>query len=413
MSTADFLTNLFGNYYNDNFDRIISPSNLRKREFGFMFFKYGSIIRHLSFEDENQLKTFLAREAPSDVFYSAAYYFQPAMPKMPMKGWEGCDLIFDIDADHIETSCKNEHDKWKCQVCGKADKGIKPDKCPVCGESKIEELKWLCDTCLDYAKLETIKIVEDFLIPDFGLSKSEIGICFSGHRGYHIHVESEVVKELNSQARREIIDYIKGGGIDPELHGLQEIGRKKVITGPDTNDKGWGGRITRNVIKFISKLQENEIIMEDKYTKKKLLMLIKEKQKIINSLSQHPPLWDAMRNIDINFWFLIVERAINMAKGKIDEPVTADIHRLIRLPTSINGKTGFQVKPLKLNEIASFDPFSDSQIFEGQITVRAGDVPTFRIGEETFGPYKDEKVELPLSAAVFLLCKGVAQILKT
>jgi hypothetical protein len=42
--------------------------------------------------------------------------------------------------------------------------------------------------------------------------------------------------------------------------------------------------------------------------------------------------------------------------------------------------------------------------------VYATDVPTFRIGEEIFGPYIEEKVELPLSAAVFLLCKGVAKI---
>jgi len=29
---------------------------------------------------------------------------------MENKGWIGADLIFDIDADHIETRCKTEHD---------------------------------------------------------------------------------------------------------------------------------------------------------------------------------------------------------------------------------------------------------------------------------------------------------------
>ncbi len=412
MDTSDFLMSLFGSYYNNNFVKIKPPLNISKREFGFMFFRHNAVIRHLGFENDNQLRTFLIREAPSDVFYSAAYYQQPSMPKMPMKGWDGCDLIFDIDADHIETSCKNEHDKWKCQVCGGAGKGLKPEKCPKCGKSKIEEVKWLCDICLEAAKLETIKIVEDFLIPDFGIHEGEISVCFSGHRGYHIHVESDTVRELSSQARREIIDYIKGNGINPEFHGLQEVGRERLIIGPDTNGKGWGGRIARYVIKFISELDENQIQREDRSIRKKFLTLVKEKQKVINYLNQHPPLWDALKNIDINVWFLIAERAINMAKGEIDEPVTSDIHRLIRLPTSLHGKTGFEVKPLQLNELSEFDPFSESQVFQGQLTVYVIDVPTFRIGEEIFGPYRDEKVELPLSAAVFLLCKDVAEIVQ-
>lgn len=412
MDSSDFLIRLFGKYYNDNLDKINPPSSLSKREFGFMFFEHGSVIRHLGFENDNQLRTFLIRETPSDAFYSAAYYLQPSMPKMPMKGWEGCDLIFDIDADHIETSCKNTHDKWKCQVCGKGGEGVKPEKCPACGESKIEEVKWLCDVCLEAAKSETFKVVEDFLIPDFGINQSEISVCFSGHRGYHIHVESDTVREFSSQTRREIIDYIKGNGINPEFHGLQEVGERLII-GPDTEGKGWSGRVARYVVKFISELDENQIMREDKSVRKKLLTLLKEKQKMVNYLSQHPPLWDALRNIDIDFWLFIAERAINIAKGEIDEPVTADIHRLIRLPTSLNGKTGFEVKPLKINELANFDPFSESQVFQGQLMVYATDVPTFRIGEEIFGPYTEEKVELPLSAAVFLLCKKVAKIAQT
>ncbi len=413
MDTASFLMNLFKKYYSNNPAKIKAPSELQKREFGFMFFKHSAVIRHLGFEEDSQLRMFLMREAPSDVFYSAAYYTHPNMPKMQMKGWEGCDLIFDIDADHIETSCKSNHDKWRCQVCGMGGKGVKPERCPSCGGSKIEEVKWLCDVCLEAAKLETIKVVEDFLIPDLGIHEKEISICFSGHRGYHIHVESDSVKELSAQARREIIDYIKGVGLDPELHGLQEVGRERLIIGPDIKDKGWRGRIAKYVVKFVSELNENQIKSEERHVKKRLLVVLKEKQNILNYLTLHPPRWGALRKIDINLWRLIVERAVNMAKGEIDEPVTADIRRLIRLPTSLNGKTGFEVKPLSLNELDDFDPFSDSQVFKGQKTVYAIEVPPFRIGDETFGPYVDKKVELPLSAAVFLLCKGVAKIPNT
>ena len=37
-------------------------------------------------------------------------------------------------------------------------------------------------------------------------------------------------------------------------------------------------------------------------------------------------------------------------------------------------------------------------------------VPKIRIGDETYGPYHNETVELPMGAAIFMLCKGVAKI---
>jgi len=36
------------------------------------------------------------------------------------------------------------------------------------------------------------------------------------------------------------------------------------------------------------------------------------------------------------------------------------------------------------------------------------EAPQLRIRDQTFGPFSDEKVELPLSAAVLLVAKGVA-----
>ena len=40
-----------------------------------------------------------------------------------------------------------------------------------------------------------------------------------------------------------------------------------------------------------------------------------------------------------------------------DEPVTGDIHRLIRLPGSLHGKTGLMVKTLSKTELDDFDPY--------------------------------------------------------
>ncbi|MBQ7621227.1 MAG: DNA primase catalytic subunit PriS, partial [Candidatus Methanomethylophilaceae archaeon] len=61
--------------------------------------------------------------------------------------------------------------------------------------------------------------------------------------------------------------------------------------------------------------------------------------------------------------------------GEVDEPVTADIKRLIRLPGSIHGKSGLRVTPITRSELTDFDPlqmavpdeYSDEEV---KITMR-------------------------------------------
>ena len=61
--------------------------------------------------------------------------------------------------------------------------------------------------------------------------------------------------------------------------------------------------------------------------------------------------------------------------GEVDEPVTADIKRLIRLPGSVHGKSGLRVTPITRAELTDFDPlqmavpaeYSDDEV---KITMR-------------------------------------------
>ena len=46
--------------------------------------------------------------------------------------------------------------------------------------------------------------------------------------------------------------------------------------------------------------------------------------------------------------------------GQIDEPVTRDIKRLIRLPGSLHGKTGLKVVTLTRDQMDDFDPLRDA-----------------------------------------------------
>ena len=48
---------------------------------------------------------------------------------------------------------------------------------------------------------------------DFGFSQDELHVFFSGHRGYHVHIENDAVRSLDAMARKEIVDYVTGLGI--------------------------------------------------------------------------------------------------------------------------------------------------------------------------------------------------------
>jgi len=44
------------------------------------------------------------------------------------------------------------------------------------------------------------------------------------------------------------------------------------------------------------------------------------------------------------------------------------------------------------------------------VKVLVSDAPEFRMSGETLGPYKNQTVELPVAAAVMLICKRRAEV---
>jgi len=52
-----------------------------------------------------------------------------------------------------------------------------------------------------------------FLTNDFGVSSASISVYFSGNRGYHLHVDDKRFEAMDSSARAEIANYIKGTGL--------------------------------------------------------------------------------------------------------------------------------------------------------------------------------------------------------
>lgn len=399
--TKAFIQAKFKEYYEKNSASIQPPASIEKREFGFLLLKERIMLRHKSFKTVEDLRDSLKRIVPSDVYYSSAYYERPE-EEMQEKGWLGADLIFDIDADHISTPCAKTHDTWTCTNCKTTGRGTPPEKCPACNQQKFEEKAWPCEVCLESAKEETVKLI-DALTRDFGLSLKETTLSFSGHRGYHLHVESKEILTLDSMGRKEIVDYIVGIGLEPQLHGLSRI------SGPNLDDFGWRGRIARGTYEYLLNVTPEEL-EKIGLSKGAIQSLSKNREHILESWKYKGP-WAMIRGVGIESWSRIVEQAVKKQAAKIDTVVTTDVHRLIRLTNTLHGKTGLKKTEVPIAAIEEFDPLKSAVAFPRDTTkIFVYEAPDFRIGDESFGPYRNREVELPMAAALFLLCKGAAEI---
>ncbi|MDH4213991.1 MAG: hypothetical protein OEV85_08735 [Candidatus Thorarchaeota archaeon] len=439
---------LFHEYYSENPESIDVPDNVHAREFALQTWEHNwhcierkgkdarngcgksgksfqplkecpncgsgeikstSWIRHIGYQSRETLLTGLSNSAPQSVYHSAAFYKVPIATHMHEKEWQGAELVFDIDADHLELKCSNDHDAWRCNNsdCHKTGTGTPPETCPVCGNASFGTRKWICEKCLNEARKYTIKLYDDFLVGDFGFDPDKIQLNYSGHRGYHVRVRDPQVFLLDSNARVEIVHYVMGLGFKGDKAIVTESGAKWM---PGRDFPGWTGRIADAMVEFIRAI--------DSYsgTEKWVSSLKENKADALDGLLRTRPILSKnVERVGVKSWQEIAEKAVELYGSEIDRPVTHDIHRVIRLIGSLNGKTGFAVSLLTRNQLDDFNPFNESIAFnQGTMKVifpKGPIVPSFKVKDETYGPFtKGETVELPMAAAVFALCKGVASI---
>ncbi|MFA4935934.1 MAG: DNA primase small subunit PriS, partial [Candidatus Methanoperedens sp.] len=197
--TKQYLRKRFGDYYQNS--GLPMPPELARREWGFIFFdELPEVVmrRHKAFSSHSEAVEYIRGMTPAHLYHSAAYYRFPGAATMKEKQWQGADLIFDLDADHLPP-----------EVRGRSYKDM-----------------------LDAVKKETGKLL-DFLFDDFGFSEDKVSIVFSGGRGYHIHVRDPKVLALESAERREIVDYLGGTGLatdflfKPARHKVYDDGKFK------------------------------------------------------------------------------------------------------------------------------------------------------------------------------------------
>jgi DNA primase small subunit len=264
---------------------------------------------------------------------------------------------------------------------------------------------------LEASKVEAIKLV-DVLTDDFGFSSEVLTVAFSGHRGYHVHVESESVRALDSLARKEIVDYVMGTGLEAEFHGLgRSASPTRRVSGPDLNDKGWRGRIAKGTYDFLLTTSKEDLMKTGLKTVH-VNSLLNHRDEILESWNEKGP-WGVIKNISADTWRTIAQNGLEKQSVNIDTVVTPDVNRLIRLPNSLHGKTGLKKVEFPIADLDDFDPLKSAVAFkEGEVTVQVSEVPQFRVQDEIYGPFERQKVELPTAAALMLLCKGIAKVVQ-
>jgi len=110
-------------------------------------------------------------------------------------------------------------------------------------------------------------------------------------------------------------------------------------------------------------------------------------------------------------WENLIRKAIAQETVAVDTVVTTDIHRLIRLPSSLHGKTAFKVTSITVDELSEFNPLSDATAFKGGLVkIKVEKAGKIKIDGMEYGPYSDETVEIPTAPALFFICRGKATL---
>ncbi|XES76560.1 MAG: DNA primase small subunit domain-containing protein [Candidatus Bathyarchaeia archaeon] len=418
MASRDWVYTQFSAFYKDANYQFPQPSSFSQREYAFLLFKERAMVRHKEFASPTALRSALRERIPSDVYHSCAYYENP-QADMDKKGWQGADLVFDIDADHIPTSCGKIHDEWHCSnpKClvegGMVGKGVTPEECPACGGVKFETKTWACEQCIDTTRTETRKLL-DMLTNDFGFSKHEIHTYFSGHRGYHIHVENEAVRSLDTTARKEIVDYVCGIGLDlfdknrkdKSKKGKKSKKQSRVFS---LGEYGWKRRLKVGIRKYLTQATKEDL-KEIVANKKAASIIFNNKDTLLQRYIEEER-WDILKGVGYETWMQIAEHVKDREIAQIDTVVTTDVHRLIRANGTLHGKTGLLKVEFPVTELDSFDPFMGAVAFKkGTAQVVVSDAPQFTLRGKTFGPYKNQKAEVSTAAAVLLILKGRAKL---
>ena len=376
--TITVIKDAFREYYFNHINLLETPEHLEQHEFGYVPFGSG-MIRHLSFRNKGDLIATLVRDVPTDFYCSNAYYRFPTY-SMNEKQWLGADLIFDIDAGDLQLPCELSHSYFICTRCKEVSP--KSEVCERCKNPATNKTSIPCDKCIIALKKEVRRLIA-VLTNDLGIEEKFIATHFSGNNGFHIVASDKSFHPLGPEARSDIVSYLIGTNMMTESIGVRKArdrsGSDFLIKFPKSGlSYGWRKRIAdRFGIDQASVLKLNNIVQ---------------------------------RNGGYEGFKAELGKMTKSLGVKVDPQVTMDVHRIFRMPGTINSKSGL-VK-MRCIDLDSFDPMTHSCLLgdkEVKVKTNVSSQIYFKLKGKSF-KLKEKIIELPLFAAVYLVCKGLAEI---
>jgi len=365
-----FLKKHFKEYYSKHI--IDSVPEVSSREFGFGVFRRKIANRNIFFPSAKEMNAFLVNEQPLFLSYSPACYKFPDRRPMQAKELFKADLVYEFDADEL---------------------GLEVPE--------VNGFQWFEKEHLDVAKKQVFRLL-DFLENDFAFPMEGITINFSGKAGYHVHVRNKEIQQLNRKARIELVDYLTGFSDFPEKIGFNFS--SKAPSCP-TGRGLWGKRLNAGIKEFFSK-EPKEIALLTGFPLPKVKFLCKSKNELFDSMEKGF-LFALEGRKSPEFWKKVLELVILQARLPVDRQTSIDLHKIVRMPETLHGETGFLAKTLSVEELKKFDPFADAVVF-GRDSVRLfiKKAPKFSLLGEVFGPFEEQEVVVPLFCAIYLIGKG-------
>jgi DNA primase small subunit len=246
---------------------------------------------------------------------------------------------------------------------------IDVDHIEGCKATSIEvdniSLHIINEECIELGKKHELRLL-DALKNDFGFSNNEILIYYTGNRGFHtvVRPKDDDWLKLSSPQRKELVDYIRGIGLNLRillpLRKLSKIRPEIAVSG------GWRRKIINAGLSYEELVQSGEDLL------------------------------------------------IKRSYAEIDEQVTPDLSRLIRIPNSINGKSGLPSKILGgESELIDFKFDAYLSPFQGKALVKANiTLPRLRVFSDEISLVKNQTLLISTPAAVLLALNDAVELLK-
>lgn len=272
--------------------------DLSRREWAFDHDGNGPSDRKNHYTDSRDLEDFIKTSAPFAVYTSTAFYDDPSR----LAGWQGAELVFDIDAKDLPL-----------KTCGHPPGVV----CPICLKDGKEVARNL------------LLILKE----DLGFKRTFV--IYSG-RGYHIRVVDPWVFELDSKGREELVNYILGNVSD--LDGPIPLPTWRVLL-------TW-------LTYYLLRASKEDLQIAG--VKRGFDKLRREAVQITAELYRG----ERPKGLKEETIRGLLQGSIQLSQKLLDRKVTVDVKRLIRLPSSLHSKVGLRATYIGYTEdsLKKFNP---------------------------------------------------------